>query len=272
MRARCTSCGALLSWFATNKHETVCQRCYKDPSKGSGRRKPVDVMHSEPLTQAHLDAMASTMKDYSLGGKYEVAGPFLLPHPENVMTKQQVIDGLVSMARVFHDDVARQWERDVVIAAIDLLRDSSGSDRRTLLQEFLSWYGGREVQIVADAEAFLWGHGSIADDRALLVAFVDELDAGGIRRVRPEDAVDAFLASRRPRQTRCYISAADWARLPENTYLSVRDVDGRPCEMVVGDPPHGLVDEHGVKLEGWTCVDCGYKGPTPLHKCPKAGE
>jgi hypothetical protein len=22
----------------------------------------------------------------------------------------------------------------------------------------------------------------------------------------------------------------------------------------------------------WTCVDCGYMGPTPLHKRPKAGE
>jgi hypothetical protein len=91
------------------------------------------------------------------------------------VTKLEVIDGLISMARVFHDDVARQWERDVVIAAIDLLAPA-------------------------------------------------------------------------PR-TRCYISAADWARLPANTYLKVSDINGRPCEIVVGEPPHGLVDEHGVKLE-----------------------
>src|SRR5574340_1387825 len=40
---------------------------------------------------------------------------------EDVMTRREVIDGLTSMARVFHDDIARQWERDVVIAAMDLL-------------------------------------------------------------------------------------------------------------------------------------------------------
>jgi hypothetical protein len=26
------------------------------------------------------------------------------------------------------------------------------------------------------------------------------------------------------------------------------------------------------KLQPWTCVDCGYVGPGPLHKCSAAGE
>jgi hypothetical protein len=36
-RGHCTACGALLSWPATNRHESVCRRCYNDPSKGTAK-------------------------------------------------------------------------------------------------------------------------------------------------------------------------------------------------------------------------------------------